>query len=53
MAAYGMNLFAANVPAYNGKGKLISSWSPQQGRVFEQPTVIIVHEARECQDFCV
>ena len=43
MAAYGMNLFAANVPAYNGKGKLISSWSPQQGRVFEQPTVIIVH----------
>ncbi len=43
MAAYGMNLFAANVTAYNGKGKLISSWSPQQGRVFEQPTVIIVH----------
>ena len=43
MAAYGMNLFAANVPSYDGRGKLISSWSPQLGKVFDRPTVIIVH----------
>ena len=43
MAAYGMNLFSANVPSYGGKGKLISSWSPQHGKVFDRPTVILVH----------
>ena len=43
LVAYGMNRFAANVPAYDGKGKLISSWTPQQGEVFDRPTVIIVH----------
>ena len=43
MAAYGMNLFSANVPSYDGKGKLISSWSPQVGKVFDRPTVILVH----------
>lgn len=42
MMAYGMNLFAANIPSYDGKGKLISSWTPQRD-VFERPTIIIVH----------
>jgi len=43
LVAYGMNLFTANVPAYDGKGKLISSWTPQQRKVFDRPTVILVH----------
>ena len=39
----GLNLFAANVPSYDGKGMLFSSWTAQNGRVFERPTIIIVH----------
>ena len=39
----GLNLFAANVPAFNGQGKLISSWNPRFGKVGERPTFIIIH----------
>jgi hypothetical protein len=39
----GLNLFSSNVPSNDGKGSLFSSWTPQNGRVFERPTIIIVH----------
>jgi dienelactone hydrolase len=39
----GLNMFAANVPSYNGHGKLLSSWNPRFGKVGERPTFIIVH----------
>jgi dienelactone hydrolase len=39
----GLNLFDANVPSFNGQGKLISSWSPRFGKVGERPTFIIIH----------
>ena len=43
MMRNGMNLFAANVPSFNGQGKLISSWNPRFGKVSERPTFIIIH----------
>ena len=39
----GLNMFAANVPSFNGQGKLISSWNPRFGKVGERPTFIIIH----------
>lgn len=39
----GLNAFTANMPSYNGKGNLISSWNPRGGRVGERPTFIIAH----------
>ena len=39
----GLNIFAANVPSFNGQGKLLSSWNPRFGKVGERPTFIIIH----------
>lgn len=39
----GLNMFASNVPSFNGQGKLISSWTPKFGKVTERPTFIIIH----------
>ena len=40
----GLAEFTANVPTYNGKGNLISSWNPRPAHErFDRPTFIIVH----------
>lgn len=39
----GLSSFTANVPSYNNKGNLISSWNPRVGRVGERPTFIVTH----------
>ena len=39
----GLNMFASNVPSFNGQGKLLSSWNPRFGKVGERPTFIIIH----------
>lgn len=38
-----MGRFSPIVPAYNGQGKLIASWTPKYGRTFDRPTFIVIH----------
>ncbi len=39
----GLSSFKAQVPAYNGKGFLLASWTPHPDGAAHRPTLVIVH----------